>query len=311
MKIKFGYRHQLFTALEHPQLDAWEFTKQRAQRAEQDGFTSFWLMDHFYNFHGKEGTAPFLDVWTTLPALAMVTKTIRLGPLVTPVGYRNPALLARMCATFDNLSNGRLYLGFGAGGYRPEYNAYGFEFPDKPSVRIAQMEEAVTLMKLLWTEPRATFHGKFFRVDDAICEPKPIQKPLPILIGGVGEKILLRALARCGDACNLFGPPEEFRRERDVLKKHCDAEGRDETTIVKTTFDVVLCARDEQALREKMTRLEFKPEAWKSLVGTPAQLVERVGEFERAGADELLLEFHWNDVESYELFVDEVMRAFR
>ncbi len=309
MKIKFGYRHQLFTSLEQPQLDAWDFTKQCALRAERDGFTSFWLMDHFYNFHGKDETAPFLDVWTTLPALAMVTKTIRLGPLVTPVGYRNPALLARMCATFDTLSNGRLYLGLGAGGYRPEYNAYGYEFPDKPSVRIAQMEEAVTLMKLLWTEPRATFHGKFFRVDDAICEPKPIQKPLPILIGGVGEKILLRALARCGDACNLFGPPDEFRREHQVLKKHCEAEGRDETTIAKTTFDVVLCARDENALRAKMERLEFKPEAWKSLVGTPAQLVERVGEFEQAGADELLLEFHWNDVESYELFVDEVMRA--
>lgn len=107
---------------EHPQLDAWEFTKQRARRAEQNGFTCFWLMDHFYNFHGKDETAPFLDGWTTLPALAMVTNTIRLAPLVTPVGYRNPALLARMCATF---------------------------------------------------------HGKFFRVDNAICESKPIQKPLP------------------------------------------------------------------------------------------------------------------------------------
>lgn len=308
--MDFGYRHQLFVSLENPRLNAWEFTKQRAQRAEADGFRSFWLMDHFYNFHGKDGTAPFLDVWTTLPALALVTKKIRLGPLVTPVAYRNPALLARMCATFDHISGGRLNLGFGAGGYRPEYHAYGYEFPDKASVRIAQMEEAVALMRLMWTEPRATFHGKFFRVDDAICEPKPVQNPLPILIGGVGEKYLLRALARCGDACNLFGPPGEFRREREVLKKHCEAEGRDEGTILKTTFDVVLCARDENALGEKMTRLEFKPEPWKSLVGTPAQLVERVGEFERAGADELLIEFHWNDPESYELFVDEVMPVY-
>lgn len=312
MSIKFGYRHQLFSSPDSPNVDAWEFTKQCARRAETDGFASFWLMDHFYNFHGKDESAPFLDVWTALPALAMVTSTILLGPLVTPVGYRNPALLARMCATFDHISKGRLYFGFGAGGYRPEYGAYGYEFPARPSERIAQMEEAVTLMKRLWTEPRATFQGKYFRIEDAICEPKPIQKPHPrILIGGVGETFLLRALARCGDACNLFGPPEEFRRERAILKRYCDAEGRDEGTIEKTTYDVVLCAPDENSLQEKMQHLEFKPEPWKSLVGTPAQLVERVGEFERAGAEHLLLEFHWNDVESYEVFVDRVMSVFR
>ncbi len=316
MNIQFGYRHLYFKARENPQLDAWEFTKQCARRAEADGFASFWLMDHFYNFHGADHNEQFLDVWTTLPALAMATKTIRLGPLVTPVGYRNPALLARMCATFDQLCNGRLYLGFGAGGYRPEYTAYGYDFPEKAATRIAQMEEAVTIMKLMWTEPRATFQGKFFQIADAICEPKPMQKSLPkphppILIGGVGEKILLRALARCGDACNLFGPPDEFRREREILKRHCDVAGRDEATIEKTTYDVVLCAGDENALRAKMERLEFQPEAWKSLVGTPAQLIERVGEFQREGAEHLLLEFHGNDTESYELFVDQVMAAFR
>lgn len=309
MSIQFGYRHQLFTSLENPLQDPWEFTIQTAQRAEADGFRSFWLMDHFYNFHGKDHMAPFFDVWTVLPALAMVTKTIQLGPLVTPVAYRNPALLARMCATFDHISGGRLYFGFGAGGWRPEYAAYGYEFPEKTRVRVEQMEEAVTLMKLMWTEPRATFHGKYFHIQDAICEPKPLQKPHPkILIGGVGEKILLPALARCGDAVNLFGPPAEFRRERDVLKRHCDAIGRDESTIEKTTYDLVLCAPTESALQQKMERLEFKPEPWKSLVGTPAQLLDRVQEFEREGAEHLLVEFHWNDRESYELFVNEVMK---
>jgi F420-dependent oxidoreductase-like protein len=309
--MKFGLRQLLFDSPDTPNLDAWELTRQRANRAEAYGFASFWLMDHFYNFHGKDHGAPFLDVWTTLPALAMVTRTIKLGPLVTPVGYRNPALLARMCATFDHLSKGRLYLGFGAGGYRPEYKAYGFDFPEKASLRIAQMEEAVNLMKQMWLEPRATFHGTYFHVEDAICEPKPLQTPHPpILIGGVGEKLLLRALARCGDACNLFGPPDEFRREREILKRHCEAEGRDEATIEKTTYDVVLCARDEAALRAKKERLEFKPEPWKSLVGTPAQLVDRVGEFEREGAEHLLLEFHGNDTESYELFVRDVMSVY-
>lgn len=310
--MKFGFRHQLFHSRDWSHLDAWEFTRMQAQRAEADGFASFWLMDHFYNFHGKDETAPFLDVWTTLPALAMVTNTIQLGPLVTPVGYRNPALLARMVATFDHISHGRLYLGFGAGGYRPEYEAYGFDFPKPPAHRIAQMEEAVQLMKLLWSEPRTTFHGKFFRVDDAILEPKPVQKPHPpILIGGVGEKYLLRALARVGDACNLFGPPDEFRRERDILKRHCEAAGRDEREIEKTTYDVVLCAPTEPALEQKKERLGFKAERWKSLVGTPAQLVERIGEFAREGAEHLLLEFHENDQESYELFVGRVMSQFK
>ncbi len=310
--MKFGLRHQLFHSRDWQELDAWEFTKMRAQRAEADGFASFWLMDHFYNFHGKDETDPFLDVWTTLPALATVTKTIQLGPLVTPVGYRNPALLARMAATLDHISRGRLYFGFGAGGWRPEYHAYGFEFPASAALRIAQMEEAVQLIKLLWTQPRTTFHGKFFHAEDAILEPKPIQKPHPpILIGGVGERFLLRALARIGDACNLFGPPGEFRRERDILKRHCEAEGRAESEIEKTTFDVVLCAPTEAQLPSKMERLEFKPERWKSLVGTPAQLLERVCEFEREGADHLLLEFHESDQESYDLFVSQVMSQFK
>jgi F420-dependent oxidoreductase-like protein len=311
MSMKFGYRHLFFAAPNMPDVSPWEMTRRRAQRAEADGFASFWLMDHFYNFHGKDESEPFLDVWTVLPALALETKTIRIGPLVTPVGYRSPALLARMAATLDHLCGGRLNFGFGAGGYRPEYEAYGYDFPAQARVRIEQMEEAVALMKRMWTEPRATFEGKYFKVKDAICEPKPVQKPHPpVLIGGVGAKYLLRALARCGDACNLFGPPEEFTREREVLKRHCDAVGRDEATIEKTTYDVVLCARDEQTLQKKMEQTEFKPEPWKSLIGTPAQLVDRVGEFQRAGAEHLLLEFHGGDPESYELFVDRVMSVY-
>jgi alkanesulfonate monooxygenase SsuD/methylene tetrahydromethanopterin reductase-like flavin-dependent oxidoreductase (luciferase family) len=217
-----------------------------------------------------------------------------------------------MVATFDRISHGRLYFGFGAGGYRPEYEAYGFDMPPKASVRIAQMEEAVHLMKMLWTQPRTTFHGKFFRAENAILEPKPVQQPHPpILIGGVGEKVLLRALARVGNACNLFGPPEEFRRERDILKRHCEAEGRDESTIEKTTFDVVLTAPTGPQLEAKKQALGFKADKWKSLIGTPSQLVDIVGAFEREGADHLLLEFHENDQESYDLFVGEVMSSFR
>jgi F420-dependent oxidoreductase-like protein len=311
--MKFGLRQHSFVWPDSTPDETWERTKRLVQRAEADGFASYWLMDHFYNLpvHGSSEHEPFLDVWTTLPALAAVTERIRLGPLVSPVGYRNPALLARMAASLDVISNGRLYLGFGAGGYQPEYEMYGFEFPARPSLRIAQMEEAVNLIRAMWTQPYTTFHGQFFHVEEAVLEPKPFQQPMPpILIGGVGEKFLLPTLARVGDACNLFGPPAAFRRVRQVLRRYCEAEGRDEATIEKTTYDVVLCAPTQAELDTKKQHLNFQPAEWKTLIGTPAQLVDMVGLYAEEGAQHLLLEFHQNDEESYTLFVEEVMQNF-
>jgi alkanesulfonate monooxygenase SsuD/methylene tetrahydromethanopterin reductase-like flavin-dependent oxidoreductase (luciferase family) len=252
---------------------------------------------------------PFLDAWTVLPALAAVTHRIRLGAMVSPVGYRNPALLARMASSLDHISGGRMNFGFGAGGYRPEYDAYGFEFIEKASIRLEQMKEALQLLLGLWTNPCFTFRGKYFHVQDAILEPKPLQKPHPpILIGGVGPKITLRVIAEMGDACNLWGPPEEFARERETLKRHCDEVGRDEAAIEKTTYDLVVCAPTEVQLKRKIERrLPKGLQPWMALVGTPSQLIDIVGEYGRVGADHLCLDFVGNDPESYELFVEEVM----
>jgi len=310
--MKFGLRNVSFV---YPQRTGspWENTVVQVQKAEQDGFASFWLMDHFFQlpFHGPVDE-PFFDVWTVLPALAMVTERIRLGTMVSPVGYRNPALLARMVATMDNVCRGRFNFGFGAGGYKPEYEAYGYTFIEKGSVRLAQMKEAIQLMKLLWTEPRATFQGEFFHIKDAILEPKPVQKPHPpLLIGGVGPKLTLRIIAEVGDACNLWGPPLYFREQRQTLIRHCETMGRDEATIEKTTYDLVICAPDEVAVEAKVKRLTARGrENWMALVGTPAQLVDIVGAYQDEGADHLCLEFAGNDPESYELFVGEVMRHF-
>ncbi len=310
--MRFGYRHQWFVPpAAHPK-GPWEFTRRTALQAEADGFHSFWLNDHFYNIPAHHGSVhdPFFDVWTTLPALSEATSRIRLGPLVSPVGYRNPALLARMVATLDVISDGRVDFGFGAGGYPAEYRSYGFDFHTSAAVRIAQMEEAVQLMKRMWSDRLATFHGEYFAIENAVLEPKPIQKPHPpLLIGGVGEKYLLRALARIGDACNLFGPPAEFARVRKLLVQYCEAAGRDESTIEKTTFDIVLCAPNDRQLAEKKRRLAFEDAAWKTLVGTPDRLIEMVSQYDEAGADQLLIEFHANDPESYALFTQEVMPA--
>jgi F420-dependent oxidoreductase-like protein len=310
--MKFGIRNTSFV-YPNGTGNIWEDTKAHIQRAEQDGFDSFWVMDHFYQLpvHGSV-EEPFLDAWTVLPALAAVTSRIRLGAMVSPVGYRNPALLARMGASLDHISRGRMNFGFGAGGFRPEYQAYGFAFVEKPSLRLAQMKEALQLILGLWSEACFTFHGEYFHVEEAILEPKPIQRPHPpILIGGVGPRVTLRIIAEMGDACNLWGPPDEFARERELLKRHCEEAGRDESTIEKTTYDLVVCAPTEAALKQKIERLLPKGvEPWMALVGTSSQLVDVVGEYERVGADHLCMDFAGNDPESYELFVDEVLAKF-
>ena len=308
--MKFGLRNTSFV-YPNGRGNIWEDTQDHIRRAEKDGFDSFWVMDHFYQLpiHGST-EEPFLDAWTVLPALAAVTSRIRLGAMVSPVGYRNPALLARMAASLDHISGGRMNFGFGAGGYKPEYQSYGFEFVEKGSIRLEQMKEALQLILGLWANPCFTFHGKYFHVEDAILEPKPLQKPHPpILIGGVGPKVTLRIIAEMGDACNLWGPPEEFARERDLLRRHCDEAERDEATIEKTTYDLVVCASTEAELKRKIKQLLPKGlEPWMAMVGTPSRLVDIVGEYERVGADHLCLDFAGNDPESYELFVKDVMR---
>ena len=310
--MKFGIRNTSFV-YPNRRGTIWENTKAHIQRAEQDGFDSFWVMDHFYQLpaHGSV-EEPFLDAWTVLPALAAVTYRIRLGAMVSPVAYRNPALLARMAASLDHISNGRMNFGFGAGGYKSEYRSYGFDFIEKPSIRLAQMKEALQLILGLWSEPCFTYHGQYFHVEEAILEPKPLQKPHPpILIGGVGPKVTLRIIAELGDACNLWGPPDEFVKQSETLQRHCEEVGRDESTIEKTTYDLAVCAPTEAALKEKIERL--LPEGvqpWMALVGTPSRLLDVVGEYERVGADHLCIDFAGNDPESYELFVHEVMGKF-
>jgi F420-dependent oxidoreductase-like protein len=228
-----------------------EELKRKARWAEQHGYTWFSVMDHLIQIPGVgQPEEPFMEGWTVLSALAAVTEKIRLATLVTSVAYRNPALLAKMAAGVDIISGGRLTFGFGAGWYYQEYGQYGYQFPERPAVRIRQMEEALKLIKLMWTEPRATFYGKYFHVEEAILEPKPLQKPYPpIMIGGGGEQLTLRVLARHGNACNLFGDPATVRHKLDVLRQHCEAEQRDYNTIERTNLTSLLLARTETELQ--------------------------------------------------------------
>jgi F420-dependent oxidoreductase-like protein len=288
-----------------------EEVKGKAQWAEAHGFAWFSVMDHLIQIPGVGAPdEPFMESWTVLAALAGVTSTIRLATLVTSVAYRNPALLAKMAAGVDIISRGRLTFGFGAGWYHQEYNQYGWTFPDKPAIRIRQMEEAVRLIKIMWTEERATFHGRYFQVEDAILEPKPVQKPHPpIMIGGSGEQLTLRALARVGDACNIFGDPDTVKHKYDVLRRHCEKEGRNFEEIERTNLTSLLLARDETALKAKRERLAI-PSPFRGYAVTLPQVIDLIGRYQDVGTQLFICSLYRNDRESMELLAAEVMPQF-
>ena len=223
--------------------------KQLAREAEKLGFESLWVSDHFFLAPQLSDTS-CLESWTTLAALARDTSRLRLGVMVTSQSYRNPALLAKMAASVDNLSSGRLNFGIGAGWKEVEYKAYGYPFP-KPGLRINQLNEALEIAKRMWTQDKATFEGKYYHIKDAICSPKPIQKPFPpIWVGGMG-KLTLRVAARHADAVNFAWtiPLDQFRGKLVELEGHCDENGRNYGEIRKSAGLMITMAEDRGETR--------------------------------------------------------------
>lgn len=308
--MKFGIHNPSWMFGPDPH-NIFEELKKKAQWAETNGFSWFSLMDHLIQipFVGVEDE-PFMEGWSTLSALAAVTNKIRLATLVTSVSYRNPAHLAKIAAGVDIISRGRLTFGIGAGWHIPEYKQYGWEFPEKPAVRIAQMEEAIQIVLKMWSEPRATFQGKYFHINEAILEPKPVQKPHPpIMIGGSGEQLTLRAVARWADACNLFGDPTMVKNKLDVLRAHCDKIDRDFDTIERTNLSTLLIAKDESALKAKKERMKL-PDPFRGYALTVSQAVDLVGSYKDVGSQMMIFSSYKNDVESLELFAAEVIPEF-
>lgn len=246
------------------------------------------------------------------PVLAgLAAGRIRLATLCTAVGYRNPAHLAKIAASVDLISRGRLTLGIGAGFFEDEYKQYGWEFPPQPATRIRQMEEAVQLILTRWTQPRTTFHGRYFHVEDAILEPKPAQKPRPpVMIAGGGEQMTLRAVARLADACNIVdGDIAEVRHKLAVLRRHRDSTCRDYDTIEKTRVQPSLLARDVATAAAKRERLAARGPL-RGSVGTVSEAIDLIGQYQDAGLDPLINADRPNDVETRELFVSDIMPHF-
>jgi len=233
-----------------PEDGLFDHVVEQAKAAEAAGFDLVTVMDHFYQIRGVgPETAPMLESYSALAALATQTRKVKLGTLVTGVTYRNPALVAKEVTTLDVISKGRAVLGIGAAWNEDEHVGYGFEYPPIAR-RMDRLAEAVTIAKLMFTEERPSFEGKFYRIDRALNVPRPIQKGGPkILIGGGGEKRTLRILAEHGDIGHWFGGPiEDLKRKKAVFEEHCAAVGRnpaDVTILLGVGF--VLAENDTQA----------------------------------------------------------------
>jgi len=308
--MKFGIHNPSWVLGPDP-VEAFEGVKTKAQWAENHGFVWFSVMDHVIQIGGVGvPTEPFMEGWTILSALAAVTSRIRLATPASSVAYRNPAHLAKIGAGVDLISRGRMTLGIGAGWFEAEYKQYGWEFPPRPAVRIRQMEEAVHLILTMWTELRTTFHGRYFHAEDAILEPKPVQKPRsPLMIAGGGEQLTLRAVARLGDACNVSGDPATVKHKLEVLRRHCDAAQRDYDAIEKTCLLSVLLARDDGAVATKRERLSARGPL-RGLVGTVPEAIDLIGQYRDAGVQMFINSDYRNDMETHELFASEVMPHF-
>jgi F420-dependent oxidoreductase-like protein len=266
------------------------------RHAEALGYDWISFPDHFRPAR-LAADAPSFETTALLAAVAMSTERVRIGTLTLCNGFRSPAVLAKTLATIDHLSDGRLEVGIGAGWDAAEHRAYGLPFPSAGE-RVRRLEEAVQVMKALWTEERASFAGRFYLLDDAVCAPKPCQSPHPpIWIGGSGEKLLLRAVARHADGWNVsLLSPEEHRRKSEILARHCVAIGRDPATIRRSLVATIICGRSEGEAQDLLARLEATftgpLHREQNLIGGVETCVERLRAHIALGVTDLIMRTH-------------------
>jgi F420-dependent oxidoreductase-like protein len=322
--MKFGLQHPIFSfdySNHNNTSQIVDSLKNLVTRAENTGFDSFWVMDHFHQipFVGKP-EEPMLEGWTTLSVLAGITTKIKLGTLVTGIIYRHPSVLAKIAATLDILSKGRLFMGIGASYFEGESSAYGItstgSFPSNQE-RLLRLEEAIQIIRKMWTEePNASFNGKYYQIYDAYCNPKPIQKPSPpILVGGSGERKTLKIVAKYADACNLFGSVETIKRKLDVLKEHCKNVGRDYDSILKTKLDLVVIDDSEEKARKRAQQFyigipeqQIKDREF-AIYGTRESVSRQIELLEEAGVQYLIMHFEPSrELEALDTFANNILK---
>src|SRR5919108_1458835 len=318
--MQFGLQHPNYN-FDYDGRDASQIIdslKNLATKAENLGFDSFWVMDHFHQIPtaGKQED-PMLEGWTTISVLAGITSKIKLGTLVTGIIYRHPSVLAKMGATLDVLSKGRLFMGIGAAWNKAESLAYGIPFfPNKE--RLLRLEEAIQIIRKMWTEeePAATFNGRYYQISNAYCNPKPIQKPSPpIMVGGSGERYTLKLVAKYADACNLFGSIETVKRKLNILKEHCKSVGRDYDSILKTKLDlIVIDDNEEMAMKRAQQFYKGIPEQQIrdrefAIYGTHEGVSRQIQLLEDIGIQYLMVHFEPSiEFEALEMFANNIIK---
>jgi F420-dependent oxidoreductase-like protein len=320
--IPQGWRHDLVGIEPSEQ---WRVMRELAQRADEGPWESLWVYDHFHTVPVPSDEATH-EAWTLMAAFAAVTDRIRLGQMCTCMGYRNPAYLAKVAATIDLVSGGRVEMGIGGGWYEHEWRAYGYGFPPIKD-RLAMLDEGVQIMQQAWRTGRATLQGAHYTVEDAIVQPRPLQEGgIPVWVAGGGEKVTLRIAAKYAQYTNFSNDLEQFSHKREVLKGHTDAIGRDLAEItLSANFNTVI-ASSEAEVAERLAVIEERvapylgdrTEAFMheyrggpGLVGTPEQVIERLVALRERGLGYAIHYFpeHAYDRSGIELFQREVIPA--
>jgi F420-dependent oxidoreductase-like protein len=304
--------------------DHWQTIATAATKIESLGYESLWVYDHFHTIPVPTQEVTY-EAWTLMSALAASTTSVRLGQMCTCNTYRNPAYLAKVAASIDVISNGRLEMGIGAGWYEHEHDGYGYPFLP-PGQRLGMLREGVEILRALWTQDEVTHEGRHYRLSGAISQPKPLQKPhIPLWIAGGGEKVTLRIAAEHGSYSNFGMVLDNFIRKSGLLREHCEDLGTDFDAIVRSANFNIMLAETESGVEDKIRWLEdhlgkYVPrdraerfaETYRDFSGTPDQVISTLREWEKEGMSYAILNFAdiAFDTTSLELFAREVVPAF-
>ena len=273
--------------------DQWNTIINSASKIEELGYESIWVYDHFHTVP-KPTQDPTYECWTLMSALSQTTSKVRLGQMCTCNSYRNPAYLTKVASNIDVMSNGRLEYAIGAGWYDHEYKAYGYDYPTA-GIRLKMLEESLIIYKKMTTEENPSFNGEFYKIDGAINQPKPIQKPYPPLwVCGGGEKVTLKLLAKYGDYGNWDVDVEGFIEKSKILQEHCNNVGRNFEEIGRTLHTNVLISENQKDLDKKIKKLSTYtniPEDYyheRPLIGTKNKVFTTLNQYKEAGCEYLI-----------------------
>jgi F420-dependent oxidoreductase-like protein len=302
-----GMRFSLWTSSNQP----WTEMLAAARHAEATGWDGVWVADHFMgNAPGPmPAEVPTLEAGSVVAALGAAVDRVRIGTLVYGNTYRHPAVLANMAATVDHVTGGRFVLGIGAGWQVNEHEQYGIELPPVRE-RVDRLEEAIQVMRSLLREPTTSFAGDHYRLTDALCEPKPVQERLPILVGASGDR-MLGIVARFADEWNTWGLPDRIAERSAALTQRCEKAGRDPDDIARTAQALVLFT-DDEAEADRLAEAVPRP----LMAGTPERMRDVVAAYAEAGLDELIVpDFTLGSgaqkLEALDRFIGDVAAAFQ